>query len=191
MAYEPSRTAAWEEQREERGSGATSAVGSEHGHADRSAAPASASPSSVSAATISAARAPEPSTRTAPTRSCAPPSTRASRSSTPPTSTARSSDSASGCWGWHCAARRDEAVVATKFGHVDYQPAVDGPAARIARLHPDRHRAVARAPRHRPHRPLPAAHPRPRDADRGDARRARRARARGQGAGDRALELQR
>ena len=48
---------------------------------------------------------------------------------------------------------------------------------------------VARAARYRDDRPLPAAHARPVDPDRRDARGARRARDGGQGAGDRQLEL--
>ena len=46
-------------------------------------------------------------------------------------------------------------------------------------------RRLAAPARHRSHRPVPAALPRPGDAARRDARRARRARARGQGARDR------
>ena len=87
--------------------------------------------------------------------------------------------------------RRDEAIVATKFGHVDYRPAGRRRAEGIARLHPDRRRAVARAARHRPHRPVPAAHPRPATPIEETLGGPRRARARGQGARDRPLQLQR
>ena len=88
--------------------------------------------------------------------------------------------------------RRDEVVIATKFGHATpaVAPALLG-RARLAALHPPGRRRVAAAPADRLDRPLPAAHPRPRDADRRDDRRPRRARARREGALPRALEPQR
>ena len=75
---------------------------------------------------------------------------------------------------------RDPAVAAALLGRT-----------RLAALHPPGRRRVAAAPADRLDRPLPAAHPRPRDADRRDDRRPRRARARGEGALPRALEPQR
>ena len=78
--------------------------------------------------------------------------------------------------------RRDEVVIATKFGLVGTTPAarpgtVDSSPANI--------RAAVEGslqpPRHRPHRPVLPAPRRPGHADRGDRRRGRRADRRGQG----------
>ena len=63
--------------------------------------------------------------------------------------------------------------------------------ARVAALCTPRRRGEPAAAPDRPHRPLPAARPRPGDPDRGDARRTHRARARGQGPLHRLLELRR
>ena len=77
--------------------------------------------------------------------------------------------------------RRDEVVVATKFGLVSHAgggPGVlDSSPANIR----DRGRGLAQAARHRPHRPLLPAPRRPEDPDRGHRRRPRRAGRRGQG----------
>ena len=73
------------------------------------------------------------------------------------------------------AGRRDEVVLATKFGNVRGEDGarlgIDGDADVRARGL----RRVAAAPRRRPHRPLLPAPRRPRDADRGDRRRDGRA----------------
>ena len=75
---------------------------------------------------------------------------------------------------------REPAVAAARLGR-----------ARLAAVHPPRRRGLAAAPADRLDRPLPAAHARPRDADRRDDRGPRRPRARGQGALPRPLEPQR
>ena len=62
---------------------------------------------------------------------------------------------------------------------------------RLTSLHPARRGGQPATPADRPHRPLPAARPRRRDADRGDARRADRAGPRGQGALHRLLQRRR
>ena len=86
------------------------------------------------------------------------------------------------------AGRRDQVVLATKFGN----DMGDGETApRRAPLHPQGGRGVAAAAADRLDRPLPVPPPRRRHAARGDARRARRARPRGHGARDRLLELHR
>ena len=85
--------------------------------------------------------------------------------------------------------RRDEVVLATKFGN----PMGDGPYERggIAPLHGPGRRGQPAPARDRLHRPLPAARARSVDADRRDARRARRPRAAGQGALHRLVQLHR
>ena len=88
--------------------------------------------------------------------------------------------------------RRDDVVVATKFG-MDMHGA-NGPdrGARGARRYiAARRRGVAAPARHRPHRPLPDARARPGHPDRRDARRARRPGDRRQGALPRQLQLRR
>ena len=68
--------------------------------------------------------------------------------------------------------KRDEIVIGTKFGYDIYtQPGVAGPAGAparlVARLHAQGARGLAAAPRHGPHRHLPAAQPaRRRDSQR-------------------------
>ena len=90
----------------------------------------------------------------------------ASTSSTPPTSTERTSSEE--FLGRSLGARRDEAVIATKFGmpiddtHYGAKPDVRARGVR----------RVAGAPGHRPHRPLPAARPRRHGAHRRHAGRA-------------------
>ena len=68
--------------------------------------------------------------------------------------------------------RRGQVVLATKFGHqgvdMGYGPAAGGKGGRAyIRRAVDR---VAAPPAHRLHRPVPAAHARPGDPDRGDHR---------------------
>jgi hypothetical protein len=81
--------------------------------------------------------------------------------------------------------RRDDVVIATKFG----MPLSDGEALRRARVRAPRVRCQPAATRHRPHRSLLPAHSRPDGADRGDPRRARRAGQGRQGPRDRVLQL--
>ena len=91
----------------------------------------------------------------------------ASRSSTRPTSTAGPSSET--YLGAALGARRDEIVLATKFG-VPYEGHEGGASAAYVRTGG---RGQPAPPRHRPHRPLPAALPRPKDPDRRDPRCAR------------------
>ena len=67
------------------------------------------------------------------------------------------------------AGRRDRVVLATKFGHqkadMGYGPAA---GAKGGRAYIRRGRRVAAAAAHRPHRPVPAAHPGPGDPGRGN-----------------------
>ena len=91
-------------------------------------------------------------------------------SSTPPTCTARSPTS-----GWSAArspGRRDEVVLATKFGNERGDDGTLHRDQRPARLRAAGLRRVARAPRHRHDRPLLPAPRRPEHADRGDLGRA-------------------
>ena len=84
--------------------------------------------------------------------------------------------------------QRDEFVVATKFG--GGQDGARGGRAAAARGAGSWRRRGQPAPAaHRPHRPLPAARARRRDADRGDAGGAHRPGPRGQGRLPRVLEL--
>ena len=85
--------------------------------------------------------------------------------------------------------RRDEVVIATKFG-MDMGGAqrTGLGRARFAPLHPDRGREQPAAPRHRLDRPLPAAPTRSAHPDRGDPGRADGAGDRGQGPLHRLLE---
>ena len=66
--------------------------------------------------------------------------------------------------------RRDQIVLASKFGHqtvdMGYGPAAGAKGGRG--LHPPRRRPVAAPAAHRLHRPIPAAHPGSGDPDRGD-----------------------
>ena len=88
--------------------------------------------------------------------------------------------------------RRDEVVIATKFGHASLPSPLPAWGARGSRRYIRLAvEGLAAAPADRLDRPLPAPHARPRDADRRDDRGARRARARGQGALHRPLEPQR
>ena len=118
------------------------------------------------------------------------PSSSASPSSTPPTCTASAHNEE--LVGKAIAGRRDEVVLATKFGIV---LDADDPAAAACDGDPAYVRqacdASLRPPRRRPHRPLlpaPARHDR---ADRGDRRRHGRAGRRGQGAPPRAVARRR
>ena len=87
--------------------------------------------------------------------------------------------------------RRDQVVLATKFGHqnadMGYGPAAGakGGRAYIRRAVTESLRLAA----HRLHRPVPAAHPGPGDPGRGDHRCAARAGRRGQGQVHRPFEL--
>ena len=86
--------------------------------------------------------------------------------------------------------RREEFVVATKFGGDMRGRQRRGPRRpRLPALRPARRRGQPAPAADRPHRPLPAALPRPRHADRGDAGGADRAGARGQGPLHRLLQL--
>ena len=107
------------------------------------------------------------------------PRARGRPSSTPPTSTARSptSDSSAG----PSPDRRDEVVLATKFGNERREDGSLGRRQRPARVRALGLRGVARAARRRPHRPLLPAPRRQDRADRGDRRRHGRARRGGQG----------
>ena len=80
------------------------------------------------------------------------------------------------------AGRRDDVVIATKFGLVSHAGGGPGAIDSSAGEHPGRRRGLAQAPRHRPHRPVLPAPRRPGNSDRGDRRRRRRAGRRGQGA---------
>ena len=82
--------------------------------------------------------------------------------------------------------RRDEIVLATKFG-----PLRGSRGRSLGRLHSQGGRGQPHPARHRSHRPLPAASAGPKDPDRRDDRRAGRARGRGQGARVRLLQLHR
>ena len=125
------------------------------------------------------------STRRGTARSWTPRSTRASASSTPPTSTAAGGSEE--LLGQALGGRRDDVVLATKFGMADGRRRAAGAGGS---------RTTCAARRGRPaaagtdwidlyqHHVPDAGH-----ADRGDARRAGRARRRGQGAHDRLLEL--
>ncbi len=102
--------------------------------------------------------------------SSTPRSTRASISSTPPTSIPTRARRRSSARCWKAGATR--VVLATKFGAADRRRPRRQP--RQARLYPEAGRGVARPPQDRPHRPLPDARAGSVDADRGDAGRARR-----------------
>ena len=80
------------------------------------------------------------------------------------------------------AGRRDEVVLATKFGNVRGEDGAFLGIGGDARVRQRGVRGVAAAARRRPHRPLLPAPRRPGDADRGDRRRDGRARRGGQGA---------
>ena len=115
---------------------------------------------------------------------------RASTSSTPPTSTARTaSPSASSAAGSRSAKTRDRVVLATKFRfRMGEGPNRSGASRyRIVRTVEDSLRAAA----DRSHRPLPDPHAGHRHARGGDAARARRPRARRQGALHRRQQLRR
>ena len=77
--------------------------------------------------------------------------------------------------------RRDEVVLATKFGMISHTGAEPGRLDSSPARHPYRRRGLAAAARHRPHRPLLPAPRRPEHADRGHRRRAGRPGGRGQG----------
>ena len=64
--------------------------------------------------------------------------------------------------------RRDQVVIATKFGLVSHAGGGPGVDRQQPRQHPRRRRGLADAPRHRPHRPLLPAPRRPEHPDRGD-----------------------
>ena len=87
--------------------------------------------------------------------------------------------------------RRDQVVLATKFGHqsadLGYGPAAGAKGGRAYIRRAAEQLAAPAADRL--HRSLPAAHAGPGDADRGDAHRARRAGGRGEGPLHRALQL--
>ena len=76
--------------------------------------------------------------------------------------------------------RRDEVVLATKFGLISHDGRGPGTARQQPGQHPRRGRGLAAAAGHRSHRPLLPAPCRPEHADRGHHRRAGRARADGQ-----------
>ena len=100
-------------------------------------------------------------------------STSASTSSTPPTCTARSPTSS-----WSAApssGRRDEVLLATKFGNVRGGGRQLPRRQRTARVRAQGVRRLAPAARRRPHRSLLPAPGRPQRADRGDRRRDGRA----------------
>ena len=82
------------------------------------------------------------------------------------------------------AGRRDEVILATKFG-IRFAPTEDNPTNRVLDGSPRERaaldRGLAGAARHRPRRPLLPAPRRPQHADRGDGRRDGRAREGGQG----------
>ena len=121
--------------------------------------------------------APAPTTRS-PSAPSTGPWSWASPSSTPPRSTARTPTRSS--LGRALKGRRDEVVLATKFGLISH--AGDGAVAPRQQpgQHPHRRRGLAEAAGHRPHRPVLPAPRRPEHADRGDRRRAGRAGRRGQ-----------
>ena len=119
-------------------------------------------------------------------RASTPRSTPASRSSTPPTSTATRGGSET-IIGHVLKDRRDQVVLATKFGKRRWATA---PTRRGSRDYiRARARGVAAAAADRRDRPLPAPPGGSRDAARGDVRRARRARRRGQDPRLRHVEL--
>ena len=91
------------------------------------------------------------------------------------------------------ASRREDAVVATKFGilRVRRRRAGRTPGRRPPRVRPILDRRVARQARSRPRRPVLPAPTRPRRPHRGDRRRDGRARRRRQGAPPRALRSRR
>ena len=76
--------------------------------------------------------------------------------------------------------RRDQVVLATKFGLISHAGAARGPRQQPGQ-HPHRGRGLAAAAGHRPHRPVLPAPGRPEHADRGHRRRAGRTGRRGQG----------
>ncbi len=80
------------------------------------------------------------------------------------------------------AGRRDQVVLATKFGNVRGEDGSWKGDQRPARVRDERLRGLLDAPRRRPHRPLLPAPRGPHGADRGDGGRHGRAGARGQGA---------
>ena len=77
--------------------------------------------------------------------------------------------------------RRDDVVVATKFGLVSHAGGGPGVLDCKPGEHPDRGRGLTEAAGDRPHRPLLPAPRRPEHPDRGHRRRPRRAGGRGQG----------
>ena len=106
------------------------------------------------------------------------PSTWVSRSSTPPRSTGPTRTRSSSVR--PCKGRRDEVVLATKFGMISHTGGGPGTSTAARPTSAPRVRRFAAAPRHRPHRPVLPAPGRPEHAHRGHRRRARRARRRGQ-----------
>ena len=77
--------------------------------------------------------------------------------------------------------RRDQVVLATKFGFISHAGRGPAPSRQQPGEHPHGGRGLAPAAGHRPHRPLLPAPRRSRHADRGDRRRAGRAGRRGKG----------
>ena len=77
--------------------------------------------------------------------------------------------------------RRDEIVLATKFGFVSHAGGGPGVLDSKPGEHPHRRRGLPQAARHRPHRPLLPAPGRPEHPHRGHRRGRRRAGGRGQG----------
>ncbi len=147
------------------------------------------SPSSASGATTSVARAPRPRSRRARRPSSTPHSTPAITFFDTADIYGKEFGLSERMLGEALRGRRDGVIVATKFGHADWRRDGRRRSEGVARVHPGRGGGVARSARHRDDRPLSAAHARPVDADRRDARGARRARGGGQGARDRQLEL--
>ena len=80
------------------------------------------------------------------------------------------------------AGRRDDVVIATKFGLVSHAGGGPGTVDSNRRQHQGRCRRVPAAARHRPHRSVLPAPGGPEHPDRGDRRHRRRAGRRGQGA---------
>ena len=117
------------------------------------------------------------------------PSTRASPCSTPRTSTATAA-APRRLLGQVLGGRRDQIVLATKFGHQKRGHGLRARGRGQGRpgLHPPRRDRLAAPAAHRLPGPLPAAHAGPGDPDRGNPARADRAGHRGQGALPRALQ---